>query len=301
MAFQAPLSVQQVAIASSEMWPSVAAAFGAPFRSVARRPVPPWQPPASRTEREEAITHAQPVERIAIPDFMASVSASALNARIPARAVAHGAMTASGILSALPKGSLRYASPLSQSFVSPTSRTFSTAMRVRPFTLSPPPWTSFVGFSQQRTLFGTSWGTSSNNQRNQGNMLGHLEQTANNNPGSATAQNAFYQSLLRANMPEIMVERFQTGRYASNQACESAYMKALERIGAAETGQIGSVTGKLAGGQSHQMNQEQLQAIGQAVSARNSGGNVSMSKAGSGGKNEPLYVVVDESMGSTIF
>jgi len=132
-------------------------------------------------------------------------------------------------------------------------------------------------------------------------MLAHMEQTANNNPGSATAQNAFYQALLRANMPEILVERYQTGRYQTNPACESAYMRALERIGAQETGALGSLAGKTPGGQGNGLSNEQLQAIGQAVSARNHGGNVSISKQGSGAKNEPLYVVVDESLASTIF
>ena len=151
---------------------------------------------------------------------------------------------------------------------------------------------------QQRTLFGNTWGSTSSR-----NLLAHVEQTANNNPGSATAQNAFYQALLRANMPEILVERYQTNRYATNPACESAYMRALERIGATEAGAVGvgSMAGRTPGGQSNQMSSEQLQAIGQAVSAKNQGGNVSISKAGSGAKNEPLYVVVDESMGSTIF
>ena len=124
-----------------------------------------------------------------------------------------------------------------------------------------------------------------------------MEQMANKNPGSATAQNGFYQALLRANMPEILAERYQTGRYATNPAVENAYMRALERIGAAESGSAGSMAGR----QNNQMSSEQLQAIGQAVSAKHQGGNVSISKQGSGAKNEPLYVVVDESMGSTIF
>ncbi|KAI7300149.1 ATP-dependent metallopeptidase Hfl [Hortaea werneckii] len=102
-------------------------------------------------------------------------------------------------------------------------------------------------------------------------------------------------------MPEILVERYQTNRYASNPACENVYMKALERIGAAESGGVGAMAGKSHAGTGNQLSQEQLQAIGQAVSARNTGGNVSISKTGSGAKNEPLYVVVDESLGSTIF
>ncbi|GAB1729201.1 hypothetical protein NU195Hw_g6057t1 [Hortaea werneckii] len=199
----------------------------------------------------------------------------------------------SSILSAMPKGSLQRAFPTAF----PAARSFSTALRLTPFAPRPSPAnTSRVGLSQQRTLFGSSWGQTSNR-----NMLAYMEQTANNNPGSATAQNAFYQALLRANMPEILVERYQTNRYASNPACENVYMKALERIGAAESGGIGAMAGKSHAGTGNQLSQEQLQAIGQAVSARNQGGNVSISKTGSGAKNEPLYVVVDESLGSTIF
>ncbi|KAI7366885.1 ATP-dependent metallopeptidase Hfl [Hortaea werneckii] len=199
----------------------------------------------------------------------------------------------SSILSAMPKGSLHRAFPTAL----PAARSYSTALRLAPFALRPSPAnTSRVGFSQQRTLFGSSWGQTSNR-----NMLAYMEQTANNNPGSATAQNAFYQALLRANMPDILVERYQTNRYASNPACENVYMKALERIGAAESGGVGAMAGKSHAGTGNQLSQEQLQAIGQAVSARNTGGNVSISKTGSGAKNEPLYVVVDESLGSTIF
>jgi len=129
------------------------------------------------------------------------------------------------------------------------------------------------------------------------NLLAHMEQTANNNPGSATAQNAFYSALLRANMPEILVERFQTGRYASNPACEQLYLRAVERVGAAESG-YGSAS-KV--GQSGGLATEQLSAIGQAVAARGYGGNIAIAKQGSGNKKEPLYVVVEETMKATVF
>lgn len=179
------------------------------------------------------------------------------------------------------------------------SRPISTAARMGPFALRASLRTSFVGFTQQqRTLFGSTWGQQTNR-----NHLAHMEQTANNNPGSASAQNAFYQALLRANMPEILVERYGTGRYATNAATEQAYNKALERMGAAEisSGGYGSLAGRTPGAQSNSMSTEQLQAIGQAVSAKTQGGNVSISRQGSGAKSEPLYVVVDESIGSTIF
>ena len=130
-----------------------------------------------------------------------------------------------------------------------------------------------------------------------------MEQTANNNPTSATAQNAFYAALLRANMPAIIVERYQTGRYATNPACQATYVKALEKIGQADPGLVGGTSFQ---GQNSSLSNEQLQAIGQAVAAQNKGGNISVSRGkpgatGQNAKDTPLYVVVEESRATTIF
>lgn len=156
------------------------------------------------------------------------------------------------------------------------------------------------GFLQHRSIFGSSWGASSNR-----NMLAHLEQVANNNPGSATAQNAFYSALLRSNMPEILVERYNTGRFATNSACDNVFKKALQQIGAAESGVVGNAAGQNAQGNGNGMSNEQLQAVGQAVAAKYAGGNVGINNmragSGAGNKAEPLYVVVDESMFAFIF
>lgn len=129
-----------------------------------------------------------------------------------------------------------------------------------------------------------------------------MEQTANNNPTSPTAQNAFYSALLRADMPAILVERYQTGRYASNTACESTYHRALEKLarteGASALGGGSQIQGR------NNMSNDQLQAIGHAVAAQSRGGSSAGAKVGSSGtgdKTSPLYVVVDESIGSTIF
>lgn len=133
------------------------------------------------------------------------------------------------------------------------------------------------------------------------NLLAHMEQTANNNPTSATAQNAFYSALLRADMPAIVVERYQTGRYATNSACENTYQRALERLARADTGFAA------AGARSpirSNMTSEQLQSIGQAVAAQTKGGQIAGAKVGTtgtGDKASPLYVVVEESTGANIF
>ncbi|KAM3075618.1 i-AAA protease yme1 [Clarireedia jacksonii] len=150
------------------------------------------------------------------------------------------------------------------------------------------PFTKVIA-TQKRSLFGASTSR---------NLLAHMEETANKNPTSATAQNAFYQALLKANMPAIIIERYQTGQFASNAACESAYQKALGLIGQTDGGMT-STFGQPAG-----FNNAQLQAIGQAVAASSRGGNVAISRGqgtGSGAKDAPLHVVVEETIGGTIF
>ncbi|KAF2479193.1 peptidase family M41-domain-containing protein [Neohortaea acidophila] len=297
MALPAPVGLGQMASATTELWPAMVNVIKAPWQS---RGVQEASKPRRHTpQRVEAKQElGQQPRTNSLPEYMTTVPLSALRQRHVSPSGLQTPLTTSSILAAMPKGSLRYASPLTRTFasLSPAARSFSTTTRIGPFTLRAPSKALSPGVNQQRTIFGATWG--SNTSRNQ---LAHMEQTANNNPNSPTAQNAFYQALLRANMPEIMVERYQTGRYASNQACENIYTRALERIGAQETGALGTLAGRTPGGQSHQMTNEQLQAIGQAVSAKTHGGNVSISKQASGAKNEPLYVVVDETMGSTIF
>ncbi|KAL3426677.1 ATP-dependent metallopeptidase [Phlyctema vagabunda] len=145
---------------------------------------------------------------------------------------------------------------------------------------------------QQRTLFGASTSR---------NLLAHMEETANKNPSSATAQNAFYQALLRANMPAIIVERYSTNQFASNPACESAYHRALGMLGQTD----GVASGSQFGTQGGNLNDAQLQAIGQAVAASSRGGNVAISRNQSanttGARDSPLHVVVEETIGGTIF
>lgn len=146
---------------------------------------------------------------------------------------------------------------------------------------------------QKRTLFG---GTTSRS------ILAHLEETANKNPNSATSQYAFYQALTRANMPAIIVERYQTNQFATNTACENLYHRALGSISQSEGGatvakpQIEAQTGNLTNAQ--------LQAIGQAVAASSRGGNVAVSRGpnvGTGAKDTPLHVVVEETLAGHIF
>ncbi|OAP55809.1 hypothetical protein AYL99_09961 [Fonsecaea erecta] len=132
------------------------------------------------------------------------------------------------------------------------------------------------------------------------NMLAHAERTANNNPTSATAQNAFYSALLRANMPKLVIERYQSGRYATNPAADAAYLKALQMTGSVPA--PGTPGANVAGSQGNGLGADKLRAVGQAVAGQNYGGQVIMpsNKSGTGAKEAPLYVVVEESWGATI-
>lgn len=186
----------------------------------------------------------------------------------------------------VPRSSLSKASPL---MLLGTGRQFSTSTRFGPFKLMPMSNLGNTGLEQRRTLWGSN-GSNAGNSSYQ--LLSHMEQTANNNPNSASAQNAFYSALLRANRPELVVQRFDTGQFASNAGVEATYKKALDKLAQSESGGLQNNTN---------LNNDQLGAVAQAVGARSRGGNSALAKSGSGAKDAPLYVVVDESYGSTIF
>jgi ATP-dependent metalloprotease len=129
-------------------------------------------------------------------------------------------------------------------------------------------------------------------------MLAHAERTANNNPTSATAQQGFYSALLRANMPKIVIERYQTGRYASNPATDASYLKALQVTGTVPPPGAPNAVGNGSG-----LSQDTLQSVGQAVAGHNLAGSVVKpgTRSGTGAKDTPLYVVVEESWGASVF
>jgi ATP-dependent metalloprotease len=94
-------------------------------------------------------------------------------------------------------------------------------------------------------------------------------------------------------MPAIIVERHRTGQYASNSATEAIYSQAIQRLGGDAAAQ----------GAGQNLDAEQLQSVGQAVAAHAHGSQVGMSTkhSGTGAKESPLYVVVEESLGSSVF
>lgn len=134
--------------------------------------------------------------------------------------------------------------------------------------------------------------------------LYRAEQVANNSPQNAYAQERFYDLLLRAGLPQVIAERYQSGNFASNKGCDEKYNRAVEKLSVSEDSPLTmDGTAAYAGGRS--LGPEKAQAIGQAVAARSRGGNVSINhgknSGGGGGREDPIYVVVDESIGGAVF
>ncbi|KAJ5062568.1 P-loop containing nucleoside triphosphate hydrolase protein [Bipolaris maydis] len=166
-------------------------------------------------------------------------------------------------------------------FASIKARQYSTMSRNGPLShlrqLSKP---GMLGLNlvQQRSLFG---GPSHE-------QLARLEQTANKHPNSAPSQASFYSALMRANMPQIIINRYNTGLFATNDVIDKLYNEALTK-----TGQQGAVQEGLS--------PEKRQAITQALGANANSAQVARTKGGSGVKTDPVYVVVEESLMNVIF
>lgn len=278
MAFQVTIPRPNMAAVTTDLWPSMSNLLATPWKQVGRTPAAGAHETTGRTpsQQQNVVTHAH----LSLPDFLNSVSLSGLKADMVGQSARRG-------LSSLFSGGnpVWNSTTSARRLTSPATRSFSTLTPFRLNTLRKAPKNNGLArLQQQRFLFGGPSQT----------ILAQKEKTANNNPNSANAQNAFYQALLRANMAAIVVERFRSAQFASNAATEAIYSKALERVGGDPT---------LAGhtGQNQGLSSEQLQAVGQAVAARSGGGQIGVANRGTGAKEAPLYVVVDESMGSAVF
>ncbi|KAI9880555.1 MAG: hypothetical protein M1830_002254 [Pleopsidium flavum] len=320
MAFQAPLGLSNITSVTTELWPSMSSALSSPWRTLRRHQAsaqiqnsrsknPSTSAIQELPEGEHSLVSIEQRSSLeggasqfwsqytqALPECLGAVPLAALTFK-PTKTVLERLYGSQGLFSS-DRNVLSSASPLAGQRAIPTrmTRHYSTVPLFVIARSCAIPRHKNPSTPPRRTLFG---GSSSQN------LLAHMEQTANNNPTSATAQNAFYSALLRANMPAIIVERYQTGRYTSNPACEATYLRALERLGQTEGAVVGGMNPQMVG-QAGAMNHEQLQAIGQAVAAQSRGGNIAMARGksgstGTGAKESPLYVVVEESIGGTIF
>ena len=132
-------------------------------------------------------------------------------------------------------------------------------------------------------------------------QLAHAERTANNNPTSISAQNAFYAALLKAGHAEIVRERYQTGRYAANESTMAMYVKALETLGKVPS--PGTTSSSAMFPQGEGLNQQTMQAVGQAVAGGQTGSsNMTGGDANATGtQTSPLHVTVSESWSILMF
>ncbi|KAL7623643.1 i-AAA protease yme1 [Parahypoxylon ruwenzoriense] len=299
MAFQTS-ALPSIAAATTDLWPSIANTLMMPFRTLSLPPPNPKIPSTSRvvgTGPQPAHAQLTPTPtplRFDLPEFLrdARYDASPVSKAFPKRHIptpfdirsSISSMSRSALLASNPVVHHLYPQRLSP-------RSMSTSTAVRPF--SKP--LAKMAMSQQRSF--QTGGLSRN-------LLAHMEESANRNPTSATAQNAFYQALLKANMPAIIVERYQSSRFATNAAATEAYYKALGML-APNGGQglqdedIGQTIKNLPG----DLTATQMQAVTQALAARSRGGNLAVSKnsQATGAKDGPLHVVVDETLGGTVF
>jgi ATP-dependent metalloprotease len=127
-----------------------------------------------------------------------------------------------------------------------------------------------LNLAQHRSFFGGP----SNEQ------LARLEQAANNNPNSASSQATFLSACMRANRPDVIVARYDSGQFATNSVIDKLYNNALTKTRENNGGGLTEST---------------RQAVAQAVGANAGSAQVGRTTGGSGVKADPVYVVVEES------
>ncbi|KAH7083162.1 P-loop containing nucleoside triphosphate hydrolase protein, partial [Paraphoma chrysanthemicola] len=283
MAFHAP-AVTNALSATPELWPVMATALRTPWQGLGRKPVPTGarRLHTVKAESASAQSHSPHVR----PGFLQSVPVSAMRPATAALAL-RAVPSVPGTAAAAPRNGLGLCNPLAR--ISPLgflARQYSTTSRngsLSQFRHTLKPGMVGLNLIQQRSLFG---GPSQD-------QLARLEEAANNNPSSATSQASFYSALMRANMPQIVVNRYNTGHFATNAVVDRFYQSALNKLGQS----IG--TNNLQAGQG--LSQQQMQAVGQAVGAHVGAGQIGKTKGGSGIKSDPVYVVVEESLMNVIF
>ncbi|KAI1424810.1 peptidase family M41-domain-containing protein [Xylaria sp. FL1777] len=309
MALQAPAFTSVVATAS-ELWPSLTNTFTTPFQvlssSSPRRPASQSQSSSHHAQAKALQAPApQPAQSLTasgaptleLPEFLRDPRhIAALSPVLPSRRAIPASFDIRSSISTMQRAALLAANPVVHSLYPHRLLFRSLSTSTAAFHRVP---SQFVGmFPFQRRCF-QSGGLSRN-------LLAHMEESANRNPTSATAQNAFYQALLKANMPAIIIERYQSGRFASNPAATDAYHKALSML-APTAGQpghgedIGETVRNLPGN----LTPTQVQAVTQALAARSRGATLAVANnqgaQASGTKDGPLHVVVDETVGSNVF
>ncbi|KAK4245331.1 P-loop containing nucleoside triphosphate hydrolase protein [Corynascus novoguineensis] len=309
MAFHAS-GLPNIAAATTDLWPSIANTLLVPWRGATYTPPAPNNRPSptsvahqsasstnsanvkessSRHEQGNSVTRT----KTALPDFLRDAVPSPRF--IDRRLVDATPTTVFSEISTMSSRSLAMANPLMRrSYAALTARPLTTVFGLRSMsTYQPSRIQQFSWIKPQylsRNFQSRGFGTGGVSRE----LLANREAAANRNPNSATAQNSFYQLLLKANMPAIVVERYQSGRFATNEAADEAYRKALAML----NGTAGPAVSGDAAANASGLNPSKLQAVGQAVAAHRTGSNMAFSTGSNGSKSGPLHVIVDETFGT---
>ncbi|RHZ81455.1 hypothetical protein Glove_120g68 [Diversispora epigaea] len=130
-----------------------------------------------------------------------------------------------------------------------------------------------------------------------------LEAEANASPNDASKQAEFYNELLLSNNYNVVISRFERGKFAHNEDCFQAYVTALARSGqtdkilpkiAQKLEQTGGVEGAMKTISTNDLIQNVVKSQGKKISVE-SGPQTINSTAGN--KENPIYVVIEEARG----
>lgn len=281
--------------AATDSWPSIANSLAAPQRIATLSARQTYG--STVTHRPIKQTSAKPQPHL-LPDFLRDSTAQLRSLpRIPS---AMPATTVQDTLSSLGCIGLEAANPIlrrplfqPQSYSSPAfvrlfmrSGFCTTSAHQRPSTM-----TRFGG--SPGPIGGQRRGFSKSSYEISHKRLASAEETANRNPGNANLQNGFYQLLLRAHMPSIVVERYRSRRFAADAGTEDAYKMALAMLngGTAATASAPATPGYVVG---------QLPGQGPGLGGADAVG-TKMTASMMGGKGEPIHVIVQESTRLHVF
>lgn len=299
MAFQT-LALPSFAAVATELWPSMSNALSLPFRTSTSPLNPKPTPSSTRAPKLESSTDAQSQQRtpsagveqskLHLPEFLQD---SRLDAAVAVpryvRRYVPSVLNIQNSISSLSRDALLASNPVVRRLypLNFAMCPLSTTVTSRAFISSSPILRLAI---PQRRSFQTGGGVTRS-------MLPHLEAGANRNPNSATAQSAFYTALLRANMPAIVIERYQSGRFATNAACDEAYQKALNMLNPGATQSNDPLVGKLPSG----LTPTQIEAVKAAAAARSGGGNINVGSNPTVDKNGRVPVYISVPLHETVF
>ncbi|KAG6050624.1 hypothetical protein E4U17_006421 [Claviceps sp. LM77 group G4] len=273
----------------AEAWPSVANTLTAPWRSTATRSI-------RRAAQPKAVTDSLSIDRgevnppsASLTDFLRNRTTSSLQPVLSSPSAARADSDSPLMVTGLTQVGIRAVNPLSRQHVS-RSQGLPGKLYWQPLLANRAPYSPMA--IQQHRRFGTTSGSSNGVSHNQ---LAAVEENANRNAGNANMQNAFYQLLLRANLPGVLIERYESGRFASNAATEATYRKALVAI-KARMMPASRLSGKAQDAWKQGYAHGEREAHALASMNANAPHNALY-----GGRDEPVHVVVQESRWTLLY